>query len=298
MAAQFGIALPASDAGQSPEFYASLLESREILAATVDTRYHLDEGTPPDGDLQAATLVDWLAASGSSPALARESAIRKLKDLALVTTDQQTNVVRLTVTTHWPGLSAQVAQRMIILVDSFNLASRQTRAGAERRFVEARLDQAQAELRSAEDRLQAFLQQNRDFHSSPKLTFDQDRLQREVTLRQGVVTSLTQAYETARISEVRDTPVVTVVEHPEVPVEPDRRHLALKLVLGVVLGALFGIAYAGARELLAATRAAGSADAAEFESLRDDAIADLQRVRSRVRRWLPFKQTAPESSRP
>ncbi len=41
--------------------------------------------------------------------------------------------------------------------------------GAERRFVESRLDRARRELRAAEDALQAFLQSNRQFSNSPEL---------------------------------------------------------------------------------------------------------------------------------
>lgn len=45
--------------------------------------------------------------------------------------------------------------------------------------------------------------------------FQQQRLQKELDLRQQVYTTLAQAYEQARIDAVRDTPVITIIEHPE-----------------------------------------------------------------------------------
>ena len=109
---------------------------------------------------------------------------------------------------------------MLDLLDSFNLETRQPQAASERRFVEERLGQAKDELLDAEDRLLTFLNQNREFQNSSQLSFEHDRLLREVRLRQDVVTSLTESHEQARIEEVRNTPVITIVQAPELPALP------------------------------------------------------------------------------
>ena len=46
IAAQIGIALPMTEPGRSPEFYASLITSRQVLGAVVDTSFTLP-GTGP-----------------------------------------------------------------------------------------------------------------------------------------------------------------------------------------------------------------------------------------------------------
>jgi hypothetical protein len=63
-------------------------------------------------------------------------------------------------------------------------------------------------------------------------------------MRQQLYTSLTEAYEQARISEVRTTPVITILQEPYVPPLPERRGLILKLVLGLLLGGTVGFVYA------------------------------------------------------
>ena len=83
--------------------------------------------------------------------------------------------------------------------------------------------------------MQQFLQTNRQL-GSPALTFQRDRLQREVQLQQQVVTSLAQQYEENRIREVRDTPVITVIEPPILAARPDARLRALILILGTAAG--------------------------------------------------------------
>ena len=117
---------------------------------------------------------------------------------------------------------------------------RQTRARAERTFAEGRQAEALAELRAAESDLLEFLTTNRDVTGSPALVARRERLQREVTMRQTVYTSLRQSYEQSRLEEVRDTPTITVVEDALLPARPDSRKLLQKLVLASAIGLLLG----------------------------------------------------------
>jgi uncharacterized protein involved in exopolysaccharide biosynthesis len=245
IAAEFGFTVPGADPGDSPAFYASLLTSRDILRAVVLTSYPFSNRP---GDSVRATLVELYGVEGASPAIRRDKAVKRfLKDLD-IETYRETKLIGIEVTTRWPTVSQGAAHRLLDLVSRFNLTTRQTQAGAERHFVEARLETARTELRAAEERLQAFLQRNREFQNSPALVFQQDRLSREVDLRQQVVTSLVQSFEQARIDEVRNTPVTTIVEPPDLPPQPDSRRLALKTLLGLTAGLLAGTFLAAVRD--------------------------------------------------
>lgn len=234
LAATFGVSVPAVDPGSSPGFYGELLKSRDVLRRTVETRYAF--ATPTDSI--RGTLVDLYESRGDSPAARRDAAAKALLENIDVTVGRETGTIDLAVTTARGELSEQVATRMIQLVSDFNLNRRQTKAGAERRFVEARLAVAQDTLRAAETRLQAFLQRNRAYQNSPQLQFEYDRLERAVNMQQQLYTSLAQSFEAARIDEVRNTPVITLMEPPDLPAKPDPR---LALVKGVLAG-LFGLA--------------------------------------------------------
>src|SRR5207245_1274848 len=109
----------------------------------------------------------------------------------------KTGVVRLAVTLRDPGLAAQVNQRLLDLLNEFNLRSRQTRAGQERQFVQQRLDEVRSDLGKAEDQLADFMRRNRQYASSPELSFQHDRLFREVSMQQQLFVSLAQSYEQA-----------------------------------------------------------------------------------------------------
>lgn len=91
--------------------------------------------------------------------------------------------------------------------------------------------------------MQAFLQANRQWENSPDLTFQHDRLDRDISLRQQVYTTLVQSFEQARIAEVRDTPVITVLQAPYLPGR-DSRRIALIGIVGLGLGAMAGLVLA------------------------------------------------------
>ena len=246
LAATFGVAVAASDPGSSPAFYNSLLKSRDVLRRTVLTPYLVGEGS----DTVRRTLVDFYAARGPTPAARRDAATERLLKDIMISTGRETGIVQLEVTSSNAGLSQQVGQRMIQLVSEFNIQRRQSNAGSERKFVEGRTAEAKRSLEAAEDRLQAFLQRNREYRNAPQLVFAYDRLQRDVQMQQQIYSSLSQALEQARIDEVRNTPVVTVIEPPDLPAKPDPRFVLLKGILGLLVGLGLGAFLAAWRHLL------------------------------------------------
>ena len=241
VAAQLGINVPATDAGQGPGFYADFVTSRTMFGAMADTTFEVESG---NGRLPA-TLADIYDVRGATPALRRENVIRKLGSKVTAAAALKTGVVRMRVSAPTADVAYQMGRFILDRLNSFDLVTRQSQARAERQFMAARLDDSRTELRSAEDKLQGFLQRNRDYKNSPELNFQADRLSRDVQARQQVNTSLAQAYEQAKIEEVRDTPVITIVERPEVPARPDSRGLLastlVALIGGAGLGALLAI---------------------------------------------------------
>jgi uncharacterized protein involved in exopolysaccharide biosynthesis len=277
LAAQFGVALPMQELQQSPAFYTDLIKTREVLGATVDTVYTTSDDSTP------RSLVEILEATGSTPGRRRELAIRRLRQRVYAGEANRTGVINLRVTTKDASLSLQLLERILQRVNVFNLETRQSQAAAERRFTEQRYQETQRELRDSEDRLQEFLTSNRNYANSPQLTFQHDRLQRQVELQQQVATTLAQSYEQAKIEQVRDTPVITIIERPELPVRPDPRGLVVKGLLALIAGALAASIVLLARQLLVASASVGD-ELAEFRALRRAALSDALRPWQLLRR--------------
>lgn len=283
IAAQIGLALPSSDGTQSPAYYVELLGSREILTDAAASRYSFKK----DGKLISATLPEIYEMNDRDSAVKYDRAVRKLHGAITTEQSRETGIVDLAVSAPTPTLARQLSTRLLQLLNEFNLKTRQSQAANERRFIEQRLAEISVELRAAEDRLQSFLQRNRGGYASiPELSFEHDRLAREVSLRQQVYTSLAQNYEQARIDEVRDTPVITVIESPSFPVRPAPRGLVKRVFTALLLGLLFGIVPLLLRVLFTPSR----------KSM-DDEVAEYRKLRSEIRSWRPGRPAEPLSSR-
>lgn len=215
MASRFGISLPAAASGPSVDFYSQLLQSSGLLAEVARSTFRFPIGDV-NRDTLSGTMIQLFGIRGKTPNDTLSGAIELLRNRVSVSTDFRANLVTIRVKAPWPALAQQINRRMLDLVNRFNVESRQSQAGAERRFAEERRQQAQEELRQAEAALERFLETNRTYQSSPRLAFEGARLQRRIDLQQQVYSTLAQAYEQARIGEVRNTPIISVVSPPEI----------------------------------------------------------------------------------
>ena len=240
LAGEFGLSLGA-DASRSPRFYADVLKSRELLERVLRTRY-LD---PRSASGDSTRLLDLLAVHGRDASDSTSRGVRALSNRIGTRVDVQTGVVRLNVESRYPGLAAAIANRMVEYLNEFNTHTRQSQARERRRFVEQRITEGEAELRAAEGDLRAFYERNRTWQQSPQLVFEEGRLRRRVDIRQEVYLTLKREFETARIEEVNDTPVITVID-PAIPPQkrssPQRTMMVLlALVAGSFLSAILAL---------------------------------------------------------
>jgi uncharacterized protein involved in exopolysaccharide biosynthesis len=287
LAAQFGFSVPRSGGSErSPEFYRDLLESREILDGLVRDGVRVVTTT----EETTVDLADHFEIKEGNSAERGELTRRHLADHVVeVSIGRETGIVSLGVQTDDAALSAAIAWALLDLISAFDLETRQSEASAERIFAEERLQQLQRELATVEDSLRAFLDENRQFGNSSQLTFQHDRLQRRVGMRQELVTGMAQAFEQARIEEVRNTPVVTVIDEPEVPALPEPRGRVLKLLLGAILGTMAGFGVAFVVEYGARAESEKNQEYGEFRTLLRDARTDFFDLR-RSRRPPPVTE--------
>lgn len=279
IASQFGLSLPNVEDPGSLEFYEELARSRDLLREVVQSTLRFVV-RPESNDSIGGTVLELYGVSGDTPDERVQRAVDLLRGNVLATSHSRAGLVEVRTSGAWPGLAEAVNRRLLDLINRFNLESRQSRAGAERRFVEARMEEARRELQDAEGALERFLERNRRYTQSPQLTFEAARLQRRVDLRQQVFVSLAQAYEQARIDEVRNTPVITVVDGPEGSARASRGVVVSGLV-GLVLAFLVSLALAFAREHLSALRAQSPAEYEHLAALWQHA----------VQAWLPRRFT-------
>jgi tyrosine-protein kinase Etk/Wzc len=273
-ASQFGLALPGRTADWWPAIYVEVLSSPALLGPIVtDTFTVAEEGG------RRASLLDLLKVRGTTPEIRAARGVKALGRKVAATEDKKLGAVRISVSTRWPSVSQALAERLVEGVNQFNIETRRTLAAAEREFVDAQAEEAARELRQAEDELQAFLNRNRTL-VAPDLVFQRDRMQRTVGIRTQAYTNLLQSREQARIREVRNTPVISMIEGPRLPVLPESRGVILLGALGLVTGLLVGALWVFATRQLRAARATPDPNVSEL-------VIELQEMVPRLlRRWV------------
>lgn len=239
VANQLGLGLGASSS-VSPDFFVKLASSTEVLRTTLLTKFP----DPVEPSSSGRPLLEILEVPGKSPEERLQRGVIWLQNLIEVTVDKPTGIVTLEVDMPGPKLAATVANHMVQLLNQFNLERRQSQSREQRRFTGERLAEAERNLRAAERTELAFLQRNRDYSSSPVLTFEVSRLTRDVQVKQELFLTLSKAHTEARIAEVRDTPVLTVVDSAIAPFRRSRPQRTKGVLLALMVGTLFGVAIA------------------------------------------------------
>ncbi len=273
LASDFGLMLPTMETGESVEFYQRLLSSRSLLLSAGLTEYRF----PADiesSDTLSGTLLDLYEIEEDTYHESIQELVDRLAEDVAVHSQVRANVVMLSTSAPWPALAEQFNRRLLDLVSEFNLEKRQSKAAAERLFIEDRIDSARAELREAEAALKQFREENRQVEGSPQLELEYMRLQREVDFEQQVFTALAQQYEEARIEEVRTAPVFTIIDPPE---GSSRREgsLLTRGLIGLILGGVLGIGLAVFREYIVGLRRKYPDKHSEFTSLARSALSGL-----------------------
>ncbi len=252
LATQFGITL-GSEASKSPKFYAEVVRSRALMEHVLLSRY-TDPRQQHQAGADSATLLHILGVEGRDLADSLYRGVKKLTNVVSVTVNAQTNIVSLSVDARYPALAAAVANTFVANLNAFNARYRQSQAREQRKFVEERLSDGERELRGAEEDLKTFYERNRSWQQSPQLTFEEGRLRRQVEIRQELYLTLQREYEAARMQEVNDTPVITVIDPATPPVKKSKPKRTLLVVIALVLGGMVGAFWVAGTEYLKRAR--------------------------------------------
>lgn len=275
LASQLGVS-PNSDPSESPNFYVSLIQSEELRRRLLTSRFRDPRGKSPR---DSATLLEILRPRSSNPQRRVELGLKTLGKSISTDFDLKTNMVKLAVDAQWSEVSAAVANRTIELVNAFNREQRVSRARSKRIFVQGRLDSAKIELRSAEQRLRYFYDQNRQWRSSPQLVFEESQVRRGVDVATDLFLTLQRQFEAARLDEFNDAAEITVVDPAVPPWKAQWPRYWILLASALFVGALLGVLVAGSAAILEDWRSRNPATASALS----DSIAALPIPRGRHR---------------
>ncbi|MDB4916471.1 MAG: lipopolysaccharide biosynthesis protein [Gemmatimonadetes bacterium] len=280
LAAQLGVNVGKEDPTQSPDFYAEVIKSHDLLATLAASQFTVQM---PDGPARGI-LADVLKLEPALPAVRLEDALKHLQRMIFVNVTRQTGIMHVQVTTPSADLSQQLSERLLKTLDEFNTRLRKNQASAEEKFLEEREQEARASHDAAEERVVDFLRRNGSY-KAPALEYEYSRLRQEAMYRADVVATLTKGRAQARIEAARNTPVITVLDQPSRAIRPDGRGLVRAGLLAIVLGAMVGVTLAFMANAM--RQKDEDEQKRQFDTLRAQALADL---RHPLRALVPWRQ--------
>jgi len=228
LASQFSLDLGSQGIKPLP-YYSVVLRSDVIIDHVLNSALDVP-GYP-------ATLWDYLRPQFSyRDSLPREKVRKWLRDRVAVTADNRATTMDLAVTLPDRRVAAAVVNKFLGALNSFNSSARASQARARREYLEHALTMQFDSLRRAEDSLQVFLERNRSYRDSPALEFQQGRLKRQVDLNQQVVSTIQRDLEAARLDEINETPILSVIDSGSAPFRPVFPKRRLSAILGLMLG--------------------------------------------------------------
>ena len=251
------------DPSESPNFYVELLTSRELLTRLLESRFPNPRTANPR---DSATLLTILRIKQSDPQAQLELAVKRMTKALGAGLDPKTNLVWFSVDAQWPELTAQIANRLIDLVSTFNRETRVSRAKSKRTFLQMRHDSARTALRDAEERQRFFYEQNRGLILAPSLKFDEQRIKRDVDLASDLYINLDRQLEVARIDEINDAALITVIDSAVPPRKARWPRYGVMLATAILLGMLAGLFMAGSAAVMADWRERNPGGYADFRS--------------------------------
>lgn len=174
--------------------------------------------------------------------------IDNMRERVSVSLNEETGVINLSVTMPDPDAAAQLAQKSIGLMREYVVNYRTRKAEEDLVYAREQMEGAKAEFEATQNKLAEFRDSNVNL-SSARAQTQLQRLQSEYDLAFNVYNSLAQQVEQAKLKVQEQTPVVSVLQPVQVPVD-DETSGALILIVLMMLSGIASIGWIFTKQLL------------------------------------------------
>tara|TARA_Y100000816_G_C26105566_1_gene587367 strand:- start:2158 stop:3624 length:1467 start_codon:yes stop_codon:yes gene_type:complete len=168
----------------------------------------------------------------------KSEALRLLRKMIDFNQTVKNPVSTLSVTALDPSIAKDLADIILVQLDSLNRYYKDQVANEKITFIESRISSVMKDFEFSEKRLKNFNQQNRQI-SSPSLQLQLDRLERDVEIQKGIYLTLKQQLELAKIEKIQESSVIQIIDMPQIPSGKNNKNLFLKILLSGALGLIF-----------------------------------------------------------
>ena len=229
LASEYGVNLNVGDfINERPSFYIpDIVNSRVLKKAVINNKWK----TMNDGSIDLINywkindskknslgkILEKITGRTSSPNLElkyMDSAIEKLTGQVLVQ-EEESGLIVISVLMEEAQLAADIANYIANYIKKYVSDIMLSHSSRHREFIEERLQYSKQDLSNSEEELKNFSEKNPFAVDTPELQLQRGRLMRNMEVNQQVYITLRQQYEMARISELKEIPVINILDFGE-----------------------------------------------------------------------------------
>ncbi len=252
------------------ELYPAIIGSESVLRDVIYAPYVTEKFGKP------LNLIQFWEIEGETEDESYELALKKLRESAInVSVARDTRLVTLSVETEEPKLSTEIANSIAGRLDSYMVTQRRTKASEQRQWIEQRLQEVETALASSEESMKDFRERNRRIIDSPQLILEEGRLMRELEMNNAMFIELKKQYEAVKIQEIRDMPVVQVLDYARVPVEKSGPRRSMIVIIATAIGGFISLGLVFVRNYFDSSEE----NKTFFRRITDDVKKDLKFVK-------------------
>lgn len=143
-----------------------------------------------------------------------DAAINRFSEQILIQ-EEESGLIVISVLMEEPQLAADIVNFISNYIKEYVGNIMLAYSSTHREFIEERLLYSKKELSSSEEELKEFSEKNPFAVDTPELQLQRGRLLRNMEVNQQVYITLRQQYEMARINELKETPVINILDFGE-----------------------------------------------------------------------------------
>ena len=224
-----------------------IINNKWFFEELQDTLTLLDYWNQDEGKGIKDFLFGWLFSrevDSENYTLKRETnSLKMIDDRIRVNESKKTGLIKISFLAEEPRLAKDIVTSISDAITRYVQKTQTKRTKENRQFIEERMAEVSNQLEKSENELKKFREENRSIQDSPDLQMQYERLLRNLEVDKQVFITLKQQYEIARIEEVKEAPVVNVLDEGRVAVERDYPKRKLIVILSLILSGMITLVF-------------------------------------------------------
>lgn len=167
----------------------------------------------------------------------QEKIAKAIRESVGLSVDKKTSVISLSVTAQDPKVAARISEEVISRLQTYVTNYRTEKSRKDLEYYETLYEESKEAYFAAQQRYASYVDRNQGVILQ-RVKTEQERLQNEMNLNYQLYNACAQQLQTAKAKVQQETPVFTIINPPQVPLQRSNTSKSTILLASIFLGAV------------------------------------------------------------